>query len=218
MTATQALARPFTGVRAAAQSCKRSCRLVVRAQQQKVEAKGLPALLKNAEALKPAAVVLAANVLMALPAHAEEAGKIFDFNLTLPIMVGEFLALMVFLDKTWFGPVGAMLDKRDGAIREKLTMFKDNTGAVAKLQEEAEQIIAEARAEAQKNVMAAKADAQGQAAKKLADMKEKVDKELATALRALESEKAAAMTNLDSQVDKLSVDILAQILPEGVKI
>jgi hypothetical protein len=46
-----------------------------------------------------------ANVIMAMPAAAE-AGKLFDFNLTLPIMAGEILLLMVFLDKFWFGPVG----------------------------------------------------------------------------------------------------------------
>ena len=54
-----------------------------------------------------------------LPAEAA-AGKIFDFNLTMPIMVAEFVALMVFLDKTWFTPVGAVLDARDKLIREKL--------------------------------------------------------------------------------------------------
>lgn len=42
---------------------------------------------------------------MAMPAAAE-AGKLFDFNLTLPIMAGEILLLMVFLEKFWFTPVG----------------------------------------------------------------------------------------------------------------
>ena len=45
------------------------------------------------------------NILAVLPAHAE-AGKIFDFNLTLPVMATEFLLCMVFLEKTWFTPVG----------------------------------------------------------------------------------------------------------------
>lgn len=47
-------------------------------------------------AVKPAATAFVANLLMALPAAAEP-GKIFDFNLTLPIMVTEFLLLMVCL-------------------------------------------------------------------------------------------------------------------------
>ena len=69
--------------------------------------------------LQTAAVAAVANVLLALPAHAE-AGKIFDFNLTLPVMVGQFLLLMVFLDKFWFGPVGKVLDERDAKIRSLL--------------------------------------------------------------------------------------------------
>lgn len=63
------------------------------------------------------------NCLAVLPAHAE-AGKIFDFNLTLPIMVGQFLLLMVFLDKFWFGPVGKVLDERDALIRNQLGSVK----------------------------------------------------------------------------------------------
>lgn len=73
------------------------------------------------------------NVLLSMPAHAE-AGKIFDFNLTLPIMAGQFLLLMVFLDKSWFSPVGQLLDERDKQLREKLAVVKDNSGEVNKLQ------------------------------------------------------------------------------------
>ncbi len=73
--------------------------------------------------VRPAALVAISNALMALPAHAD-AGKIFDFNLTLPIMAGQFLLLMVFLDKFWFGPVGKVLDERDGYIRDQLKKFK----------------------------------------------------------------------------------------------
>ena len=76
--------------------------------------------------IRPAALVAISNALMALPAHAD-AGKIFDFNLTLPIMAGQFLLLMVFLDKFWFGPVGKVLDERDGYIREQLKKFKAST-------------------------------------------------------------------------------------------
>ena len=53
-----------------------------------------------------------------------------DFNATLPVMMGEFLLLMVFLDKFWFGPVGATLDARDKELRGKLGLVKDNGAAV----------------------------------------------------------------------------------------
>lgn len=63
--------------RAAVQACRpqRRVAVVVRAQQQKPQ---LPAFVK------PATVAAVANIIAALPASAE-AGKLFDFNLTLPV-------------------------------------------------------------------------------------------------------------------------------------
>jgi F-type H+-transporting ATPase subunit b len=39
-------------------------------------------------------------------------------------MASEFLLLMVFLEKTWFTPVGKVLDDRDALLREKLGAVK----------------------------------------------------------------------------------------------
>lgn len=209
-TATTHQARPFVAQRAASAPQRRV--LVVRAQQKPAApAKELPA------ALKPAALTVLSNVLLSLPAHAE-AGKIFDFNLTLPIMAGQFLLLMVFLDKAWFGPVGKLLDERDAELRGKLSLVKDNSSQIAALQAEAEKIIADARAAAQKKITDAKNAVSAEAAKDLAAAKAKVDAELNKALEQLEAEKAAAFKSLDSQVEKLSADILARVLPEGVKV
>ena len=47
---------------------------------------------------------------------------------------------------------------------------------------------------------------------------QKIDKELASALAVLEKEKQAALSDLDSQVDRLAADVLARVLPEGVKL
>ena len=46
-------------------------------------------------------------------------------------MAGQFLLLMVFLDKTWFGPVGKLLEDRDAELRSKLGAFRDNRCAIA---------------------------------------------------------------------------------------
>ena len=73
------------------------------------------------------------NAIVALPSFAGEPGKIFDFNLTLPIIAAEFLLLMVILDKTVFGPVGKALDDRDNLIRDQLAAVGDNSSAVADL-------------------------------------------------------------------------------------
>ena len=70
--------------------------------------------------LSPFLAATVANLVTMLPAEAAT-GKIFDFNLTFFFMIGEFLLLMVFLEKTWFTPVGKVLDDRDSYIRDKLS-------------------------------------------------------------------------------------------------
>lgn len=93
--------------------------------------------------VKPTATVAIANLIMASPAFAE--GKLFDFNITLPIMAGQFLLLMVFLDKSWFTPVGKVLDERDELIRSKLASVSGNTEKIAEMQAEAEKTLKGAR-------------------------------------------------------------------------
>eukprot|EP01025_Chloroclados_australasicus_P008536 TRINITY_DN1305_c1_g1_i6.p2 TRINITY_DN1305_c1_g1~~TRINITY_DN1305_c1_g1_i6.p2 ORF type:complete len:216 (-),score=46.61 TRINITY_DN1305_c1_g1_i6:401-1048(-) len=189
--------------------------LVVRAEAPKLaeSKKGvqLPA------SVKPAVAAIVTNILLSAPAHAE-AGKLFDFNLTLPIMAGQFLLLMVWLDKFWFGPVGKVLDERDELIRSKLASVKDNSQELRKLQEEAEALLKEARSEVQAKIADAKAKVQAEQAEKLAEAKAKVDKELEIALKELDKERDAAMANLEQQVDKLSKEILTRVLPAEVKL
>lgn len=81
---------------------------------------------------KPATLAVIANIVAAAPAHAE-AGKLFDFNLTLPLIATEFLILMTILDKTMFGPVGKALDDRDELIRSQLAAVGDNSAEVENL-------------------------------------------------------------------------------------
>ena len=85
------------------------------------------------KAVKPTVATMFTNAVIALPSLAGEPGKIFDFNLTLPIIASEFLLLMVILDKTVFGPVGKALDDRDALIRSQLAAVGDNSTEVANL-------------------------------------------------------------------------------------
>merc|ERR1711907_721948 len=93
-----------------------------------------------------------------MPAHAS--GKVFDFNATLPAMAIQFLILMVFLDKTWFGPIGKVIDERDAKIRARLSSVKTGDDELENLAKAAETLLKDARAEAQTKI----ADAKGAAA------------------------------------------------------
>merc|ERR1719387_2340642 len=53
-------------------------------------------------------------------------------------MALQFLLLMVFLDKTWVGPVGKILDERDIKIQTRLSSVKTGDDELKALAEEAE--------------------------------------------------------------------------------
>merc|ERR1711977_487080 len=158
-----------------------------------------------------------ANVLLASPVYAG-AGKIFDFNATLPIMAAQFLLLMVFLDKTWFGPVGKVLDERDAKIRARLSSVTTGAEELEGLKKEAETLLKDARAEAQASVTEAKNKTSAKIDAELAAEKSLLDANLARAVKDLESERNAAQGAIDEQVSELSKYIIERVLPAGFSI
>lgn len=178
------------GVRAARAQVSRPRMVVVRASSDNKLVQQLA---------KPALTIAVANALLAMPAAAE-AGKIFDFNLTLPVMATEFLLLMVFLEKTWFTPVGKVLDARDNELRSKLGAVKDNSGDVDKLISEAEAILKAARSEVSTMVNSKKNAKQAELDKVYAEAKAKITAEVDASIAALEKESAGMMKTLDAQV------------------
>merc|ERR1719198_1236531 len=154
-----------------------------------------------------------ANIAIAMPAQAS--GKVFDFNATLPAMATQFLLLMVFLDKTWFGPVGGLLDDRDAKIQTRLSSVKTGDEELENLAQEAEMLLKAARTEAQNRVADAKSKAASKAEAEIEAEKTKLDSEFAKSMKELESEKIESQRNVDKQVTELSAFIISKILPSG---
>lgn len=186
----------------------RSVRMVVRASSQKQQLGAI---------VKPALVATVANVIAAMPAAAE-AGKLFDFNLTLPIMAGELLLLMVFLDKFWFGPVGKVLDERDATLRSQLGSVKDGSTELTRLTAEAEALLKDARSEVSAMVNSKKNEKQSELDKVYNEAKAKVTRETESAIAAMEKESEGLLKSLDAQAEKISSEVLKRVLPEGVKV
>jgi F-type H+-transporting ATPase subunit b len=160
------------------------------------------------------ATFVAMNALMVLPALAEEEkGKIFDFNLTLPIIAVQFLLLMVALDNIWFKPVAKVMDTRDETIRSKLLGVRDNSGEIKKLQEEAEAIIKAARIETTMALNQTKRETAAALDEKLQESRARIEKELAQSLKNLEEQKEDTLKSLDKQVQALSEEILRKVIP-----
>ena len=58
-------------------------------------------------------------------ARTEEAGGLFDFNATLPLMALQILLLMVVLNAIFYTPIAKVLDERDEYIRTNLTQASE---------------------------------------------------------------------------------------------
>ncbi|KAK4783012.1 hypothetical protein SAY86_007386 [Trapa natans] len=149
-------------------------------------------------------------LLTPLPALAVviEKAALFDFNLTLPIIMGEFLLLMFALDKLYFTPLGNFMDGRDAAIKEKLSSVKDTSEEVKQLEEQASAIMKAARAEISAALNKMKKETQEEVEEKLREGRKKVEAELQEALASLERQKEETVKALDSQIAALSQDIV----------
>ncbi|KAF8393168.1 hypothetical protein HHK36_021409 [Tetracentron sinense] len=165
--------------------------------------------------LKSTAAIAATVFAMAPPSLAAEIEKaaLFDFNLTLPAIMAEFLFLMVALDKIYFTPLGKFMDERDAAIKEKLSSVKDTSSEVKQLEEQAAAVMKAARAEISAALNQMKKETTLEVEQKLAEGRKKVEAELAEALANLEKQKEETIKSLDSQIAALSEDIVKKVLP-----
>merc|ERR1712157_401040 len=106
--------------------------------------------------------------------------------------------LMVFLDKTWFSPVGKVLDDRDENLRNILSGVQDNTGDVKKMEDEASKVVADARTEAA-------------GTEKLAALKKKLDAQYEAASAQLVKEEEDARKALEPEIEKLAKQIVEKV-------
>lgn len=162
--------------------------------------------------LNGALTALATNVVLALPAHAD-AGKIFDFNLTLPIIAAEFLFLMFVVDSLWFKPMSKVLDDRDTYIRERVSGVKDNSSEIQRLQDDAAAVLKQARLDAQKIIEDTKKQVEAKLEAEVSSARARIEKELAAALANLAAEKEKSLSSLDTKVSALSEAIVAKLIP-----
>eukprot|EP00798_Chlamydomonas_sp_ICE-L_P010868 gene10868-16988_t len=125
---------------------------------------------------------------------------------------------MVFLDKTWFTPVGRVLDQRDASIRYKLGSVKDITMDVDTLAEEAQGILRAARREVTTSVNAQKGAKQSELDAIYNQAKAKVNSEVEAAIAALQMESDSTLAKLDAKVDSVADEVLARVLPDGIKL
>ncbi|XP_031279751.1 ATP synthase subunit b', chloroplastic-like [Pistacia vera] len=169
----------------------------------------------SSSTLKSLSLLAVTSLTFTPPSLAAEIEKaaLFDFNLTLPIIMVEFLLLMFALDKIYYTPLGKFMDERDAAIKEKLNSVKDTSEEVKQLEEQAAAIMRAARAEISAALSKMKKETELEVEQKLAEGRKKIEAELQEALANLEKQKEDTVKSLDSQIAALSQNIVNKVLP-----
>lgn len=175
----------------------------------------LPKLSLPSLSLSSTAALLATTLSSPPPLLAEEFEKaqLFDFDLTLPIMMVQFLALMVALDKVYYTPLGNFMDARDKEIKAMLSSVKDTSAEVKELEDQAAAVMRAARAEISAALNQMKKETAVEVEKQIAEGRKKVEAELQEALENLEKSKEETIKSLDSQIAQLSDEIVKKVLP-----
>jgi len=146
------------------------------------------------------------------------AGKLFDFDATLPIVSAEFLTLMVILDKTMFTPIGKVMAERDEYIRSRTASLKDNGAEVAALEAEAAKLVADAQAEQKALLAATKEASDKEYNEKMEAEKVALERKFQAAKAAVEKEMNFTPEQMEKESEALSKMFVKQLLPEGFKL
>ena len=141
-----------------------------------------------------------------------ESGGLFDFNATLPLMMLQFLALMLLLNYLFYKPVGNILDDRADYIRNSLTTASAYLLKANDLTQKYEQSLSNSRKKAQNKIKISQKEAQDIVAVNISHAQKEAEKLVHEASEQLKSQKEDAVKTLEKQVDLLSNQIKVKLL------
>ena len=139
-------------------------------------------------------------------------GGLFDFNATLPLMVIQFLLLMLILNYLFYKPVANILDERADYIRNSLTTASAYLLKADELTQQYEKALAESRKKAQNTIRESQKEAQAIVSVNIKQAQQEAKKLVDEASEQLNIQKEQALKTLEDQVDILSDDIKSKLL------
>lgn len=141
-----------------------------------------------------------------------EQGGLFDFNATLPLMMLQFLLLMLILNTIFYKPVTHVLDERAEYIRNSLTTASAYLVKANELTEKYEKALAESRRKAQNTIRNSQKEAQSIVAINIKQAQQEAEKLVNEASVQLNIQKEQVLKTLEDKVDTLSDQIKTKLL------
>lgn len=141
-----------------------------------------------------------------------EQGGLFDFNATLPLMMLQFLILMLLLNYLFYKPIANVLDERADYIRNSLTTASAYLIKANELTKKYEEALANSRKKAQHAIKTSQKEAQDIVAVNIKEAQKEAEKLVHEASEQLNAQKELALKTLEDQVDLLSDQIKSKLI------
>ncbi len=136
----------------------------------------------------------------------------FDFDATLPLMMAQFIALVILMNAVFFKPLTKVITDREDYVRNNKTGAQEQLEQATKLANQYEQELADTRRQSQATIVSAQEEAQKIAQQEIAEVQQQIKAELQQAQLELEQQKQSAFQTLEGQVNTLSNQILDKLL------
>lgn len=154
---------------------------------------------------------VAAQFLIAGSAHAD-AGKLFDFDLTLPVMAGQFLLLMKFLDSKVFTPVGNTIDERSKGVKAIRAALSEKQEAKNATASESKELLDKGRLAADMYVKSVKKQKMQEVEDLVAVQKKAIEAEVAVSVKNVESKLKQAEAKLEEERPAVIASMLETLI------
>ena len=161
---------------------------------------------------------VAAQFLIAGSAHAD-AGKLFDFDLTLPVMAGQFLLLMKFLDSKVFTPVGNTIDERSKGVKAIRAALSEKQEAKNATASESKELLDKGRLAADMYVKSVKKQKMQEVEDLVAEQKKVIEADIAVSVGNVQAKLKLAEQKLQEEKPTVIAAILERLIgpPRAVK-
>ena len=142
----------------------------------------------------------------------EQKAVLLGFDATLPIIVVEFLLLMVVLKALFFEPLTKAMDERSDYVRDTLSSVKSRLAESESLAQQYKQELAQARLQAQSIISEAQAAANDTCNKQIIEAQQAARVKVDKARQEIEQEKETAQKSLEAEISLLSGQIANKLL------
>ena len=136
----------------------------------------------------------------------------FDFDLTLPLMMAQFIALVYLMNIVFYKPLTKAITDREEYVRSNTAGAQQQLDEANRLAEQYEQELADTRRQSQSTIASAQEEAQKTTQQEIAEVQKQLQAELQKAQQELEQQKQSAFQTLEGQVNTLSNQILDKLL------